>query len=78
MTNEQRIARARTLIDDELFNALMDELEASAIDTAIYAKPAEHDARAAALSKAKAIRDLRAELASIVRNANPQTKVAPA
>jgi hypothetical protein len=78
MTPERRVACARALIEDELFNSLMNELEASAIDTAIYAKPAEHDARAAALSKAKAIRDLRAELAAIVRNANQPRKDAPA
>ena len=78
MTNEQRIARARALMDDELFIALMNEFEASAIDAAIYAKATDHEARQAACAEAKAIRDLRAKLAAIVREAKSTRKDAPA
>lgn len=78
MTNEQRIARARALIDDELFIALMNEFEASAFDAAVYAKPADHEARQAACAEAKAIRDLRGKLAAIVREAKSDRKAAPA
>lgn len=78
MTNEQRIARARSLMDDELFIALMDEFEASAFDAAVYAKPADHEARQAACAEAKAIRDLRGKLAAIVREAKSDRKAAPA
>lgn len=78
MTNEQRIARARALMDDELFIALMNEFEASAFDAAVYAKPADHEARQAACAEAKAIRDLRGKLAAIVREAKSDRKDAPA
>jgi hypothetical protein len=78
MTPERRIACARALLDDELFNALMDEFEASAIDAAIYAKPTDHDARQAACAEVKAIRDLRSKLAAIVREAKSTAKDAPA
>jgi hypothetical protein len=78
MTNEQRVARARALMDDELFIALMNEFEASAFDAAVYAKPADHEARQAACAEAKAIRDLRGKLAAIVREAKPDRKAAPA
>lgn len=78
MTNEQRIARARALMDDELFIALMNEFEASAFDAAVYAKPADHEARQAACAEAKAIRDLRGKLAAIVREAKSDRKAAPA
>jgi hypothetical protein len=78
MTPERRIASARALLDDELFNALMDEFEASAIDAAIYAKPTDHDARQAACAEAKAIRDLRSKLAAIVREAKSSAKGVPA
>lgn len=78
MSPEQRVARARGLLDDEFFLALMGELEADAIDAAIYAKPTDHDARQAACAEAKAIRDLRAKLTAIVREANPTRKGAPA
>jgi hypothetical protein len=78
MTNEQRVARARALMDDDLFIALMNEFEASAIDAAIYAKPADHDARQSALCEARAIRDLRGKLNAIVREANSTRKDAPA
>ena len=78
MTNEQRISRARALLDDPLVISLLDALEAAAIDTAIYAKPADHDARQSALCEARAIRDLRGKLHAIVREANSLRKDAPA
>lgn len=78
MTPEQRTTRARALLDDPLFIELMSELEASAIDAAIYAKPADQDTRQVALCEARAIRDLRRKLAAIVREANPTRKDAPA
>jgi hypothetical protein len=78
VTNEQRVARARALLDDDLFIALMDEFEASAFDAAVYAKPADHDARQAACAEAKAIRDFKAKLAAIVRDAKSPLKAAPA
>jgi hypothetical protein len=78
MTNEQRIARARALMDDDLFIALMNEFEASAIDAAIFAKATDHEARQAACAEAKAIRDFKAKLAAIVRGAKSSSKDAPA
>lgn len=78
MTNEQRIARARSLMDDELFIALMNEFEAAAFDAAVYARPSDHEARQAACAEAKAIRDLRGKLAAIVREAKSDRKAAPA
>jgi len=78
MTPEQRIARARSLLDDPLFVQIMAEFEVAAIDRAIYAKPSDHEARQAALCDARAIRDLRGKLAAIVREANPTRRDAPA
>lgn len=78
MTPEQKIGRARSLIEDALFIELMDQFEAAAVDAAVYAKATDHDARQAALCEVKAIRDLRAKLAAIVREANPSRKDAPA
>lgn len=78
MTPEQRVARARALLEDPLFIELINEFEASAIDAAIYAKPTDHDARQAACVEAKAIRDFRAKLTAIVREAKLPRKDAPA
>lgn len=78
MTPEHKAARAVALMADELFISLMDELEASAIDVAIYAKASEHDKRQAALCEAKAVRDLKAKLEALARNAKSTFKAAPA
>lgn len=78
MTPEQRIARARSLIDDALFVQIMAEFEAAAIDRAIYAKATDDEGRRAALCDARAIRDLRQKLTAIVREANPVRRDAPA
>ena len=65
LDKEAERAHASMLFNDTLFNQIMDGMEATAINAAMYAKPTEDDVRHAALVDARAIRSLRAKLKNL-------------
>jgi hypothetical protein len=66
MNPRERAIAARMLSQDELFNQLMDGLEAAAIDQCVHAPATDHEARAAFAAQVRAIRDLRSQLRTII------------
>jgi hypothetical protein len=62
MTDEEKSRAAQVILDMPLFNFLMDELEAQAIDACLNANPTDNETRAAYASEARAIRNLRSKL----------------
>ena len=62
LDTESKRAHAAMLFNDPLFNEIMDGMEAAEINVAIYAAPTDHEERHACLTRAKAIRTLRAKL----------------
>ena len=65
LSDDTKRAHAAMLFNDALFNEIMDGMETAAINTAMYAKPTEHDVRHASLTEARAIRELCAKLKSL-------------
>lgn len=65
--DERKAAMARELLASELLNEILDGIERRAVDTAIMAKPEEHEKRADYALQARAIRSLRSELAALAR-----------
>lgn len=78
MNSDERIATARALLDNPLFERLMDELEAAAINGCINAKLIDHETRAAFAAEARAIRNLRGKLKFLIEKAKPEGTGAPA
>ncbi len=78
MTPEQKVAAARDLQENPLYALLMDELEMSAINACVNAKPVEHDERAAAAAEVRAIRNFRRKLNLLTEEAKADAKGAPA
>lgn len=75
MTPQERAIAARMLIHDKLFNELMDGLEAEAVNGCIYAPATDHDARQAYAAQARAIKDLRSKLRSIIASDDAERNV---
>lgn len=65
LEKEAQRAHASMLINDVLFNEIMDGLEQAAITAAIYADSTEDDVRHAHLVEARSIRSLRAKLKNL-------------
>jgi hypothetical protein len=78
MTEEDKIAAARTLLDSQLVALLMSELETVAVNGCVFAKMTDHDARAAFAAEVRAIRNLRGKLMALAGQANSEGKDAPA
>lgn len=62
MTPDERTRSAQAILAIPLYGELMDELEAAAINAAVYANPTDHEARAAHIAQVRAIRDLRSRI----------------
>jgi hypothetical protein len=62
MTPDERSRSAQAILAIPLYGELMDELEAAAVNAAVYAQPTDHEARQAHLAQVKAIRDLRSRV----------------
>jgi len=70
---------ARAILSIPLYAELMDELEAAAVNAAVYAKYDDHEARQAHLAQARAIRDLRSRIEVISKeDQSGDRKKAPA
>lgn len=78
MTPEQKTAAARALLDNPLTVLLIDEMEQTAIDHIIGAKPTDHDTRAAYAGEVRAIRNFRDNLNLLLEEGNDSGTRAPA
>lgn len=77
MTDEERRRIAQALLDMPLFNQLWDELETSAIDRCIHAKPNDDETRRVMAAEARVIRLFRDRIRSLAQSA-VEGKKAPA
>lgn len=78
MTNDERAALARSILDNPLTAVLLDEMEISAINLCVNARPQDHDGRAAYAAEVRAIRDFRRKLNLALEEAKAGAKRAPA
>lgn len=82
MTDAEKVAQARAILDMPLFHVLWDELEMTAVNGCIYATAtadeSEHMVRASKAAEARAIRNFRSKLNALVSEANTSRKGAPA
>jgi hypothetical protein len=78
MKSDERTAAARSLLDSPLFERLMDELEAAAINGCLNARLTDHEARAAFAAEARAIRNFRSKLKFLTEQAKAEGTGAPA
>lgn len=78
MKPEDKQAVARALLDNPLFERLMDELEAAAINGCVNARLTDHETRAAFAAEARAIRNLRGKLKFLTEQAKAEGTGAPA
>lgn len=77
MTADEKQRAAQALLNMPLFINLWDELEASAINRCINAKPEDHETRSAMAAEARAIRNFRSQIKSLAQSAT-EGKKAPA
>ena len=70
MTPQERKALAEQILTNQLFNAVMGDLESNAIEAMIYAKDDETRARLA--MRVQAIRSFRADCEASLRNTEPR------
>lgn len=75
--DEDERRQAAALLETPIFNRLMSEAEASAIDLCLAAKPEEHEKRAAYALEARVIRDLRRKLNALATGKANSRKSAP-
>jgi hypothetical protein len=77
--NDERTRSAQSILAIPLFDELMQELEAASVNSAVYAKYDDHEARQAHLAQVKAIRELRSRI-EVLAKADQSTgrKQAPA
>jgi len=82
MTDAEKVAQARALLDMPIFHKLWDEMEEGAINACLYAKATdtetESEVRASRAAEARAIRNFRSKLNALVSEANVSRKGAPA
>ncbi|ASY63478.1 hypothetical protein SJ05684_c20360 [Sinorhizobium sojae CCBAU 05684] len=78
MPSNEKAAAARALLDNPLFERLMDELEGAAINGCLNAKLTDHETRAAFAAEARAIRNFRAKLKFMAEQAKTEGTGAPA
>jgi hypothetical protein len=78
MRPEEKVACARAMQDNPLFSALMDEMEKTAVDQCVNAKPIDHDTRAAMAAEVRAIRRFRQKIRGLIDEASAPSPVAPA
>lgn len=62
MTPDERTRSAQAILAIPLYGELMDELEAAAVNAAVYAQPTDHEARSAHIGEVRAIRSLRSRI----------------
>jgi hypothetical protein len=78
MTEAEKVAQARSLLDTPLFHVLWDEMEFAAVNACIFADPKDDEKRHAYAAEARAIKNFRTKLNALVSEANQPRKGAPA
>jgi hypothetical protein len=78
MTDAEKVAQARALLDMPLFHALWDEMEQAAVNSCIFADPKDDEKRATYAAEARAVKNFRNKLNALVSEANVTRKGAPA
>jgi len=78
MKPEEKKAAARALLENPLFERLMDELESAAINGCVNAKLTDHETRAAFAAEARAIRNFRGKLKFLTEQTKAEGTGAPA
>ena len=77
MTDAEKIAAARELLNNPLTELLLMDLETSAVNACVNAPVKDHEARAAHAAEVRAVRSFRQKLTLLTREAN-QARKAPA
>ncbi|MCA1491844.1 hypothetical protein I6F11_13025 [Ensifer sp. NBAIM29] len=78
MNSDEKTEAARALLDNPMFNLLMDELEAAAINGCVNARLSDHESRAAFAAEARAIRNFRGKLKFLTGQVKAEGIGAPA
>jgi hypothetical protein len=78
MTDAEKVAQARAILDMPLFHTLWTELEDAAVNACIFADPKDDEKRHAYAAEARAIKNFRSKLNALVSEANQTRKGAPA
>lgn len=78
MRPEEKVAWARAMLDNPLFTELMDEMEKTAVDQCVNAKPTDHETRAAMAAEVRAIRKFRQKITGLIEEASAVHTGAPA
>ncbi|MBP2237122.1 Mg-chelatase subunit ChlI [Sinorhizobium kostiense] len=78
MNSDERITAARALLNNPLFERLMDDLEAAAVNGCVNAKLTDHESRAAFAAEVRAIRNFRGKLKFLTEQAKSEGTGAPA
>ncbi|MEO1140737.1 MAG: hypothetical protein AAFW66_00085 [Pseudomonadota bacterium] len=67
-------AHAAQLLSDELFNSIMDKMEETAINAAVYTKATEDAERYAHLIEVRSIRTLRSKLKNLAARGDTEAE----
>lgn len=78
MRPEEKVAFARAMIENPLFTQIMNDMEKSAVDHCVMAKPEDHETRAAMAAEVRAIRKFRRSITSMIEDASAPNTSAPA
>lgn len=77
--SSERARAAQSILAIPLFDELMDELEATEVDKAVYLKYDDHETRQGCMAAVRAIRDLRSRIGTLATEGQPSGgKKAPA
>ena len=77
LSTEDRASLADSILSNQLFTLILDDLEKAALDRCVNAALTDHDARAAAACEVRAIRAFRSNCRAALDNNRPK-KGAPA
>jgi hypothetical protein len=77
MDKEERQHHAREILNNPLFNMILEKLEQDALAMALSASLTDHSAHQAQIAYIRALRSFRSDCEALLRN-TPATKAAPA
>lgn len=75
--NAQKAKLAKMIVDTPFMLELFAELEEAAVNASVWAKPTDHETRAAAMSEVRTIRNLLTKLRAIAGEADRQGRPSP-
>ena len=71
MTPRERASLAEQIIQNPLYDIVLDEIERTAIERGVYAPLNDHETRQAAMAEVRAVRAFRENLAASLRDTRP-------